>query len=146
MRNGTGTTGRVSEAPAATVRVGSGGAGSAQQLELPDTVAGRRRFMEWTEGCIDWKAPGRAGDRLPDGQSLQSTFRRGWYFGSEAFREKLLKLLGKDGLDLGADRQKGYNGPQTRDHGKVEARRIIGLAEEEFGLRGSDWAGLKKGD
>ena len=56
-----------------------------QHMELPDTAAGRRRFLEWSEGCIDWKCPQHAADRLPDGQSLQSTFQRGWYFGSETW-------------------------------------------------------------
>ena len=30
---------------------------------------------------------------LWEGQSLQSILRRGWYFGSQAFREKLLDRL-----------------------------------------------------
>ena len=117
-----------------------------QQVELPDSAAGRRRFLEWLEGCIDWKHPGGAADSLPDGQSLQSTFQRGWYFGSEAFREKLLKLLGKEHPDLTKDRQNGLRGGQTRDHGIAEARRIIRVAQREFDLKRSDWAGLKKGD
>ncbi len=83
---------------------------------------------------------------MPDGQSLQSTFQRGWYFGAETFREKLLKLLGKAPPDLSGDRQKGLGGAQTRDYGIVEARRIIGVAEKEFDLSPSDWVGLKKGD
>lgn len=117
-----------------------------RHMEIPDTAAGRRRFIEWLEGCIDWKHPGRAGDTLPDGQSLQSTFKRGWYFGSEAFREKLLELLGSDHPDFAGDRQKGRRGAQTRDHGEAEARRVITIAQREFGLKPSDWAGLKKGD
>ena len=28
---------------------------------------------------------------LPDGQSLQSTLKRGWYWGSEYFKEQLLE-------------------------------------------------------
>ncbi len=115
------------------------------QVELPDTAAGRRRFLEWTEGCIDEKDPDQAGDAMPDGQSLQSTFRRGWYFGSEKFREKLVELLGTM-EDFSTERQKGFHGDQTRDRGVAEARRIVAIAEEELGLNPEDWAGLKKGD
>jgi hypothetical protein len=114
-------------------------------LELPDTAAGRRRFLEWLEGCIDWKAPQNAADALPDGQSLQSTLQRGWYFGSEVFREQLLKLLGRPG-DLSRERQKGFSGAQSRDHGIAEARRVIAAGQEEFGLDASEWATLPKGD
>lgn len=114
------------------------------ELDYPDTAAGRRRHLEWLEGCVDWKHPGEAGDRLPEGQSLQATFRRGWYFGSEAFREKLVTLLERDGSSVSEKRRKGHSAAQTRDHGEAEAQRIVGLAEEEF--RVSDWGELGKGD
>lgn len=114
------------------------------QLEFGDTVAGRRRHLEWIEGCVDWNAPEEAGDKLPDGQSLQATFRRGWYFGSEAFREKLIKLLGREIGGLADRRRSGYSGEQTRDHGAVEAERIVGLAQEELGME--DWSEWPKGD
>jgi REP element-mobilizing transposase RayT len=118
-----------------------------QHLELADTAVGRRRFLEWTEGCIDWKNPGKSGDSMPDGQSLQSTFRRGWYFGTEAFRDKLLEMLGLPEGDLSVERQKGYQGQQTRDRGLAEAERIVTVAEAELGLRnGEEWRQMKKGD
>ena len=66
---------------------------------LPDTAAGRRRYIERLETLVDWSKPTEAGKVLWEGQSLQSTLRRGWYFGSEAFREKLLDRLGREGLD-----------------------------------------------
>ncbi len=115
-----------------------------ENLEFPDTVAGRRRHLEWVEGCVDWKDPGRAGDALPEGQSLQATFRRGWYFGSEAFREKLDKLLNPIMGDLSRERQKGYSGDQIRDHGEQEAKRLIKLAREVLGV--ADWSALAKSD
>ena len=42
-------------------------------LELPDTAAGRRRFLERTEGLIDWKKRWKAGDAALKGQMLNST-------------------------------------------------------------------------
>ena len=114
------------------------------ELEYPDTVAGRRRHLEWLEGCVDWNNTGVAGDELPDGLSLQATFQRGWYFGSEAFREKLLKALGSEERGLVQKRRSGYTGAQTRDHGEREAERVVNLAQEEMGF--TDWSTLKKGD
>lgn len=41
----------------------------------------------------DWEEPNVTGKIMWQGQSLQSTLRRGWYFGSQAFREKMLAIL-----------------------------------------------------
>lgn len=56
-----------------------------------------------------------------------------WYFGSEAFREKLVRLLERDRPSVSEKRRKGYSAAQTRDHGVTEARRIFALAEGKFG-------------
>lgn len=114
------------------------------EVEHADTVAGRRYHLQWLEGCVDWDNIGEAGDELPGGASLQATFRRGWYFGSEAFREKLLKALGREGRSLADKRRSGYTGAQTRDHGETEAERAVSLAQEEMSV--TDWNSLKKGD
>jgi hypothetical protein len=114
------------------------------QLNYPDTVAGRRRHPEWIERCVDWRHPGAAGDELPDGKSLQATFRRGWFLGSSAFREKLLKALGREEQGPAARRRSGYSGEQTRDHGVAEAERIVRLAQGELGI--GDWSARRKGD
>ena len=116
-------------------------------LELPDTAAGRRRFLEWTEGLIDWKKRWKAGDAAREGQTLNSTLRRGWYFGSERFRERLVAKLEK--LKPGSpseNRRKGYSAAQVRDHGKKEAERVIAVTAQVFGLKRSDWERLPKGD
>ena len=85
-------------------------------VELPDTTAGRRRYIERLETLVDWSMPTEAGKVLWEGQSLQSTLRRGWYFGSQAFRETLLNRLGETELDGGSE------DPQT-----LHARRSEGL-------------------
>lgn len=118
-----------------------------RQLGLPDSVAGRRRLLEWTEKLIDWRDVPRAGYRVADGQSLQSTLRRGWYFGTERFRERLLGELQKAKKDSPREsRRKGYSSEQERDHGIAEAERIISVALEVFGLSQEDWGSLPKGD
>lgn len=115
-------------------------------LELPDTVAGRRRFLRSTEDCVDWKEPHRAGVTEADGQSLQSTLRRGWYFGTEEFRENLLKLMGENPEAMSERRRKGYGGAQTRDHGISEAERIIEEANRILKIDDDAWLTMRKGD
>ncbi len=117
------------------------------QTGFEDTARGRRNFLEWTEGFVDWKKPHEAGVEVNEGQNLHSTLRRGWYFGAEEFREKLLAQLGKSNDDSVPELQrKGYSGEQTRDHGKTDAQRIIDLALEAFGILDREWARMKKGD
>ncbi len=81
-------------------------------------------FWMTRTGNALWRPWRRWWDRA-DGMSLQATFRRGWYFGSEAFREKLLKALGREAGGLADKRRSGYTGAQTRDHGVTEAERKV---------------------
>jgi REP element-mobilizing transposase RayT len=116
-------------------------------MGLPDTASGRRRLSEWTEMLVSWRKPMEAGVAAEEGQSLQSTLRRGWYFGGEEFRERLVSLLAKTGAGApAASRAKGYSGAQNLDHGIREAERICSVAEEVFDLDRDDWARLGKGD
>ncbi len=117
------------------------------ELDIPDTAAGRRRFLEWTQDLAGAGKLEAAGIAQGEEVSLQSTLRRGWYYGTEAFREKLVGRLAKARTDLPAESlRKGYSSAQARDHGKQEAERIIALAAAAFGLRGNAWRGLRKGD
>ena len=115
-------------------------------LDLEDTAAGRRVFLQNTEAQIDWSKPEEAGHENPEGQGLQSTLSRGWYFGTEAFREMLLEKLGTDDGALKEGRRRGYSGVQAHDHGQAEAKRIIGHATKLLALEPEDWVRMKKGD
>lgn len=116
--------------------------------EFPsETAAQRRRYLAHLEGV----ARERSGvPELPNGEerSLQSTLRRGWCFGAEEFREKMVKRLaklkGKDGK--AHDRRAGYTGVQARDHGEAEARRLVKRGLSAAGLRKAELEKLKKGD
>jgi REP element-mobilizing transposase RayT len=116
--------------------------------EFPnDSAVQRGRYMEHLEAV----AKERGGvPELPEGEerTLQSTLRRGWYFGAEGFREKLVKRLEKlkekDGK--AHHRRSGYTGAQARDHGQSEAKRIIRSGLSLAGLKRSELAALKKGD
>ena len=66
----------------------------------------------------------RCGWTVRDGQSLNSTLRRGWYWGSEAFRQKLLDVAA-EGLSRVGNRN-GRSTHQWRDHARVSATDLIG--------------------
>ena len=60
---------------------------------LKDSASGRRRYVGGLERRIAEEEAARLGLEEVGGQSLHSTMRRGWYWGSQAFREKLTKLV-----------------------------------------------------
>ena len=65
---------------------------------MPDNASGRRKYLERLVMQVRASKPRRAGlvDVNELGLSVQSSIRRGWYFGSQEFREKLLRLSGED--------------------------------------------------
>jgi hypothetical protein len=57
---------------------------------------------------------------------MQSTLRRGWYFGSHAFRERLLALLPKADSDVRTDQGQHYEGAVLmKDAAEEKAERIF---------------------
>ena len=66
---------------------------SMDRLQIKDTPAGRRNYLERLETLTDWSKSNEAGRVLWEGQSLQSTLKRGWYIGEQAFRNRLLEML-----------------------------------------------------
>gem|GEM_PF-1759269 len=95
-------------------------------LGLRGTVAGR---------CAIPLPPRGDGGLAAEGQTLHSALKRGWYFGTGAFREKLLGLapglIGK--RKAGAD----YHGSEGRDHMEKQAEAIVRRALEH--LRDQWW-------
>ena len=86
---------------------------------MRDTAGGRREFLSLLERRVDWRNPRRAGTTFPesDGQpqlAVYSSLRRGWLFGSEKFREKLLRRLAKRPARI--EKANGYYGPQLNDY------------------------------
>ena len=75
---------------------------------LKDSTAGRRQFLERLELRAREEPTRTCGAKLPERQSLQSTLRRGWYFGSQAFRERLLTLLPKGTANVRLDQEQHY--------------------------------------
>jgi hypothetical protein len=112
-----------------------------------DRAAERRRYLEHLEGIAreEGGIPPLPGG---EGRSLQSTLQRGWFFGAEEFREKMLeKLKGLKAGQIGRlDRRSGYTGEQARDHGEWMAGRILEVGLEEAGLSREELGSLTKGD
>jgi len=101
----------------------------------PDTVAGRRRFIERLDGFIREEG----GDPDTEGVPLSKQFERGWFWGSEAFRERLANRIEKLGPRKSRDYRSRKEGP-SKDHGIKRAGEIIAEACGHYGV---DEASLK---
>ena len=102
-------------------------------MNLEDIPASRRRLIEDLERRAAEDQAEHAGMSIVDEQNLQSTLRRGWYYGRATFRDWLLdkadELLRRRG-----SKRKNYHGREVREHGEAAARRLIaqGLASERL--------------
>jgi putative transposase len=109
-------------------------------LGLEDSVKGRRLYVRRLE---EKARQGVIVPVLPEDQSLQSTLRRGRYWGSEQFRAFLLKKLAAEAIR----RNHNYQSTQMgRDHAQAEAERIVRDGLQRFGLSESDLQSLPGSD
>jgi hypothetical protein len=78
-------------------------------------------------------------------QSLQSTLRRGWYYGPATFREWLLaqagELLGKR-----SQSRKNYHGGEIKAHGESEAQALLASGLITAGITAAELPQLPKSD
>ncbi len=113
---------------------------------FPDTIAGRWRMVERLERRALEEGNARAGVVAISGEvdARCSHLRRGWYWGSQNFAEKMLKLARKT---LGRAKSRAYRGVAVRRaHGLERAEEWLreglaaaGLNEQELGATpGSD--------
>ncbi len=111
---------------------------------LPDTEAGRRRFLGGLESRVGQEAAEKAGLTEIDGQSLHSSLRRGWFFGDRVFCEKL-KKLSADAVQ--GHRESGnYRGSEMKAHDETRAEEIVSLGLEVIGLGEADLTKLPMSD
>ncbi len=113
-------------------------------LGLKDTAGGRRKFIEGLELRAKLEKAEQAGLAEVEGQTLQSTLRRGWYFGSQAFRESLLKMAGKTLQRRAKDPNHG--GGEVREHGKARAEEIVRRGLVLLEIAEADLPALPKSD
>lgn len=117
------------------------------ETDCRDTPTGRRKFIERLETLIDWSEPTKAGRVIWEGQSLQSTLRRGWYFGTQKFKEKLLAKFGVDEVIDGRPvRILRPGDASAKDRDLVEARKVIAAGLRHFRLKSGELPSLQKND
>lgn len=85
-----------------------------------DTVAGSRRFVERLDGFIRAEQSDPQVHDLP----LSKHFERGWYWGSQDFRERILARLEKFEPKKSRNYRSRSAGP-SKDHGEKRAREIL---------------------
>ena len=113
--------------------------------DLDDKAAHRRRMLEDVERRVREETAERCGLSEIQGQSLQSTLRRGWYFGREEFREWLLAEADQV-LARHREVRQNYHGPEIADHGVAHAQRIIAAEIAKLGLERGALARMPKSD
>ena len=88
-----------------------------------DTAAGRRCFVERLDERARAEGARRAGVIAPAGDRRRSHLRHGWYWGSQAFAERMLKL-GAKGLVARSNRTY-RSSAVAQAHDQAEADRLL---------------------
>jgi hypothetical protein len=109
-----------------------------------DEARGRRRLVERLDRWAAAERPKEAGWVEKEGQSLQSTLRRGWYWGTEEFKERLLERFGEEAKKKRNrdDRSSGL----LKDHGIRDAENLIEEACEHYRISISELRRKRRGD
>ncbi len=115
---------------------------------LTDNASCRRKYLGRLIALAQAAKSRQAGlvDVKKIGISLQSSIRRGWYFGSQAFREELLRLAGDDLEAKMSKKADGYGGAQMQAHSAARARQILCSGLKLFNLESKDLAGIPCND
>jgi putative transposase len=112
---------------------------------FPDTTAGRRQFVERLDRRAREEELTRCGVPPLDVErdARHSHLRRGWYWGSQAFAEKLRALLEKNS----PSRNRTYrSSPQAHAHDERRARELLQTGLREQGLTPSTLRSLPGND
>jgi REP-associated tyrosine transposase len=106
-----------------------------------DTTRGRRKWVERLDRrAVEEQAEQCGMVPLPEEIDKRcSHLRRGWYWGSQAFGEKMLKLAG---VILGRDRSRIYRASlERRAHDVAKAEQLL---REGLQAAGLDWRNLQR--
>ncbi len=114
-------------------------------MGFKDTVVGRRRYVAELDETIRSESRESLGMNLPENQSLRSTLDRGWYWGSELFRETVLDRFGEMIEGKLARRNEGMV-QLARDHGEKRAQDILQSARDHFGMTDNELKTSIRGD
>lgn len=109
-------------------------------LGFPDTPSGRTKFRHYMQkrvleiACSEkpWEADAR-----------WAAIRRGWCFGSDEFRERMVETL--DGVMEGK-RRDSFAGTEVQKHDTLEAQRLLDAGLSALGMSAPDLHELRKSD
>jgi REP element-mobilizing transposase RayT len=107
--------------------------------ELADTAAGRRIFIERLEKRSEAASRKKCG--LPQEdlcEGAQMTVRRGWYWGTQAFREWLEAKVGGAGRAKPKGRSLAASAESRASHDQAEAERLVISGMKDLGLSVED--------
>lgn len=116
-----------------------------------DSAGGRREFLEALEALVDWRNPRKAGAVYSEGEkapqlAIHSTLRRGWLFGSQEFREKLLVFARNNFETRSQGKANGYHGEGARDYGENRASELLSAGLRHFGIAQEELKAAPKSD
>jgi putative transposase len=113
---------------------------------LADTAQGRRKWVERLDRQARREVAARCGVPMPgpEADRRESHLRRGWYWGSQAFAERLLKK-GADILKKKRNRVYRFS-LESRAHSEQEALRLLAEGLQAAGLRPGELKRLKGSD
>ena len=116
-------------------------------LQWKDTARDRQGFIDYVQRLALEEIADREGQPTQEtlGTRLRSSLERGWYFGTEAFREQVLERA-REAIGQRSQAKQNYHGAEVHDHGEWEARKIIAQRLLEAGLRSLDLGILPKSD
>jgi len=109
-------------------------------LGLADDRSGRIQYRQYMQKRVLEIAHSEHPGEVDE---VWAKIRRGWCFGSDAFRERMTELL--DGAMQGK-RRDSFGGEEPKKHDILEAERLFSRGLEIFGLSEDDLAGLRKSD
>ncbi len=117
----------------------------------PDRAQGRRQFLSLLDERIDWDQASKAGVDMPEEKQRFTTppgvsMRRGWYFGSQEFGEKVADMFSAKLEEKTDKRADGYHGNEVQEHGAKQAEAIVAAGLQHFKLETAELEGLSCND
>jgi putative transposase len=104
-----------------------------------DTAAGRRQLVE----RLDEWVRDEGGDPTTAGVSFSTRVKRGWFWGSERFQEKMMKAMVKRGIR----KNRTYrSSAMLKDHREGAGKQIIAAALAHYGVSEEDLRSKIRGD
>jgi putative transposase len=120
-----------------------------KSFELEDTVSGRKQMVKRLDRrAVEEEAKSCGVPALPEELDARcSHLRRGWFWGTQAFGEKMRKLAAAMFKKTGPPKSRGYGKQVTvREHGERQAEEWLSAGLKAAGLKRSELSIIKGSD